>query len=371
MNLHPDDLLFFNEVCGAMRRAAKQYNLPLRTITAMKMPKDGMADRLGDCNTSGDIRLVMRCTVDGVFCDDPRSPGEVWNTAAHELAHLKHFNHGEAHHAFTHELEQALKNQQVDHREKVIARLVKMQASRDSEAKIGNSEAAEAFASAINRMLIENELSPSDLDYARATDNDPVIEMPVNLGAYKIKTLRKRSAWQETLARIVAKAHLCTFLLRRGSNQIWFVGTKSHATVAEYVYGTLVPNAARMCEKEFRTFRWELYNKGESLTASNGFNEAWMAAFLKRIEERFNEARQTAVAEAPDGSKVALMRLDGALVKVRKYVDNKFSSRGGAQSLRPVMGSNPVGRARGTAAANAMPIGRRGVTSGTARKLIG
>jgi hypothetical protein len=371
MNLHPDDLIFFNEVTGAMKRVAKQYDLPLRSITALRMPKDGMADRMGDCSSSGDIRLVMRCTVDGEFCEEPLSPEEVWETAAHELAHLMHMAHNVAHQEFTVELKRALQNQQMDHREKVLARLVKIQALRESEARIGNTAAAESFAQAINRMLIENELSPSDIDYARATDKDPVIQKRVNLDAFKIKKVQKRSAWQETFARIVAKAHLCSFLIRSGSNDIWFVGTESHATVAEYVYGTLVVAASRMCEKEYRTYRWKLYNEGGSTTAARGFNESWMSAFLKRIEERFNEARQAAVTEAPGGSSVALIRLDGALVKVRKYIDDKFASKKGLSSLSQPMGNNAAGRASGTAAANAMPIGRRGVTGGKTQRLIG
>ncbi len=58
-NLHPDDLLFFNEVAAAMRVIAKRYDLPLRKITAASMPQSGMADFMGRCYSSGDIELVM------------------------------------------------------------------------------------------------------------------------------------------------------------------------------------------------------------------------------------------------------------------------------------------------------------------------
>ncbi|HVJ71620.1 MAG TPA: hypothetical protein VM531_08970 [Sphingomicrobium sp.] len=369
--LHPDDALFFYEVASAMRRVAQNYRLPLKSVAPMTMPESGMADRLGFCTADGNIRIVMRATIDGEFCPSPRTPAEVWQTAAHELAHLRHMNHGAEFYAFAVELLGAIENQTVDHREKVLARLVKMQASRDSEQTIGNSAAAEAFAGAINRMLIEHELQPSDIDYARGADNDPVIEVEVNMAAYNIKDKKTRIAWQESLARIVAKAHLCTFLIRRGSNKIWFVGTKSHAVVAEYAYGTLVPAAVDLCNQAYHDYGMEsVAEHGKWKAREPGFIEAWLNAFIRRIGERFDEARKAAVAAAPEGTSVALVRLGGAMTKVEKYIDDKFKKRrGGSKSLTALRSSNAEGAKRGRAAADAMAIGRRGL--GTTTKLLG
>lgn len=390
--MHPDDVLFFNEVRDAMYRVAKQYQLPLRSVTAATMPEKGMIDYLGRCFGTGDIELVMRATVDGQFCNAPRTPDDVWRTAAHELAHLKHMNHGLAFETLMFELRSALDNIPVDHKEKVIAKLVKIQTQRDDAARRASSEKetpaqreaaakeAETFASVLNRMLIDEELTPSDLDYARATDKDPVIEMRVDLAKYKIEKKNTRVAWQESLARIVAKAHLCTFLLSPGRNQIWFVGTKSHAMVAEYVYGTLVPIAARMSYIEYRKFRraTKPVNGKYARPATHGFVEAWLNAFVDRIEERLVEARNAAVSEIakdmPGAESQALIRLSGALRKVEQYIDDKFKSRrrSGVAALSSGRSSNSEGAARGRAAADAMPIGRRGVTGGSSpRGLLG
>jgi len=65
MTIHPDDILTFNEVVAAMKRVADKYSLPLKSVTGMPMPRRGMADRLGYCGWDGNIRLVLRCTVDG------------------------------------------------------------------------------------------------------------------------------------------------------------------------------------------------------------------------------------------------------------------------------------------------------------------
>jgi hypothetical protein len=376
--LHPDDLLFFHEVSTAMRTIAKKYALPLRNITGGHMPESGMADFLGLCSSAGDIQLVMRATVDGQFVEHPRSPEDVWRTAAHELAHLKHFNHGAQFELFMIELMGALDNLRTpDHKSKIIDKLVKMQASRQSEAEIGNAAAAEAFAAAINRMMLEYELKPSDLDYARASDNDPIIEQRVNLSNFKIDEKKTRVAWQESLARIVARAHLCSFLLRPGSNQIWFVGTRSHALVAEYVFGTIVPLAEKMSYTEYRQFRRSIkpVNGKYERPETHGFVESWLYAFTKRLAERFDEARVAAVAEVtvdmPAGSQsTALLRLGGAMTKVNQYIDDKFKARRGAGALSNGRGNNSEGHSRGRAAANSLAIGRRAMTTTAAPKRL-
>lgn len=366
--LHPDDVLFFHEVKATMFRVAAAYALPLKQVHPQAMPEQGLADCLGRCSADGRITIVMRATVDGEWAAAPRTPELVWRTAAHELAHLKHLNHGQAFWAFAAELEQAVKNQQETHRERVLRKLVKMQQVRDGEAALGNAAAAEAFAAAINRMLIEHELHPSDIDYARTTDDDPVIEVPVDLAQYDIEPKRQRVAWQERLARTVARAHLCTFLISRGTNKIWFVGTRSHAVVAEYAYGTMARAAAVLCKAAYHQYGLECAKQaGRSgwMAGAPGFCEAWLAAFISRIAQRLDEARSAAVAEVaadlPGGTTAALMRLDGALTKARAYVDNKFKGKGIGALGTAWRRGNDAGSAAGRAAADSMAIGRRGM----------
>ena len=364
MTPHPTDLQFFCEVRSAMQRVAARYGLPLGAVTHLAMPASGMANRLGECTHTGDIRLVLRCTVDGQWCDEPLNPTEVWDTAAHELAHLQHWSHGDAHEEFTAELGRALQNLDTDHREKIVAKLVKMQAARDGEAALGNSDAADAFATAINRMMLEYELHPSDLDYARGVDTDPVIEICVDLTTHKMAAT-SRIAWQESLARTVAGAHLCTFLVHRRSNKITFVGTRAHAQVAEFAYSTLVVAARRMSDKERDAWARD-HSKEETL----GFRSGWLAAFITRINERLQEARKASVAAAPAGQQsTALLRLDGALAKAQRYTTDKFT--GHASPLQGGYGRrHSEGRARGQAAADRVALGQKAVGT-TTRRLIG
>jgi hypothetical protein len=387
MTIHPDDILLYTEVVGAMRRVAAKYGLPLRNITGYPMPEAGMADRMGDCSSTGDIRLVLRCTVNGAWCEMPLSPEEVWDTAAHELAHLKHLNHGLEFQDFYEELKFAMRNQQKDHRSKILDKLVKLQTQRDDAATRASNKGfdadeaareAQAFAGMINRMLIEHELNPSDIDYARANNNDPVIEImwtAEKVGAKKTKT---RVAWQETLAGQVADAHLCRILVNGHSNNIWFVGTRSHATVAEYVFGTMVPLIDKMSKRAELDY-WKATGCGRGAdNKALGYRAAWIDAFIKRIWERFQEARKAAMdaylATAGATTETGLMRLDGSLIKVRQYIEDKFSSSSrAAKSIRALQnrgGRHEHGRAAGRAAADSITLGSRAITGGADRKKL-
>lgn len=366
--LHPDDVLPFTKLVEQMQRVAKNYDLPLKSVRPFTMPKEDMADRMGECTHDGHIRIVMRCMKDGIWADGPISPDELLDTAAHELAHLQHFNHGDDFQVLFTELLSAMRNQQEDHRQKIIKKLVKMQASAASEAKLGNSEAAETFAAAINRMLIEYELNPTDLDYARATDDDPVIQVEADLAKYDIPQKKHRIAWQEELARIVANAHLCQFLVHRKANSIWFVGTRAHAVVAEYVYCILVRSAFYMSDEELFFYQSRVEMEGQPWKAK-GFQESWLSSFVHRVRERLDEERKKVIAEETArhqglSNDQALMRLSGALVKAQKYVDDMFRGRKDhkpVHALNMGYGSNYEGRTAGRAAADRMPIGRRGV----------
>jgi len=109
-----------------------------------------------------------------------------------------------------------------------------------------------------------------------------------------------------------------------------------------------------------------------------GYRSAWIDAFVHRIFQRFDEARKAAVLEAAARSgpsdQTGLMRLDGALMKVRKYIDDKFSNRRAASkagALNHRSRNHEDGRAAGRAAADNITLGRRGIGSGGPKRLLG
>jgi hypothetical protein len=238
--------------------------------------------------------------------------------------------------------------------DKVLDKLSKLKAAQDGEARLGNSAAAEAFAGAINRLLLQHELSEVDIPLGGVKD-DPIVEVLVNLWAHGIKRSRVRVGWQEALAQIVAEAHLCKFLVTPGTNNITLVGTKAHATVAEYAYGVLAASADRM-SKDARNVYWR-ENRDEPDFEAGNFRAAWINGFVGRIAERFREARQAEV-RATGNASTALIRLDQALVRSQSYVKERYTGKASAVHMA---GGCSEGRAAGRAAADGIALGRKGV----------
>lgn len=405
--IHPDDVALFADLCAQARRVAARYGLGLRSLAHLPHDKCNVdtTDRLGDCAVvgprRGHIRVMLRARTSGPdnrsrWCDEARDPANVRKTLAHELAHLRHARHDESFAELWTELELALADDTStkDKRGKLIEKLRKMRAASAGEAIAGNENAAEAFAAAVNRLMLAHALSGREVDAATATvdDDDPIVKVRTNPDAYGIKKTGCRVPWQEALARVVARGHLCEFLIHPGSNSVTFVGTRAHATVAEYTYGVLVRSAGVMSRQAHSRFFWDQRRAGSSVKAAaiarHGFRAAWLRAFVDHVGERLEAAiREVAVAydaqEANDrfdvgsagvgvASTRALVRIDGARLKVRAYMDDKFLGAGKsryASALSNRGAYHPEGRARGRAAADALPIGRRAVGS-SARKLL-
>lgn len=260
-------------------------------------------------------------------------------------------------------------------REKVLDKLVKMIAQRDSEEKLGNAAAADAFAGAINRMMLEHEITAVDVDRAASAEDDPVVEVVLDFEARGVDRVRRRVAWQEGLARVVARGHLCRFLVCPGSNRVWFVGVQSHAVVAEYVYGLLVRSAAKMAEEEYVAFFRALQrDPGRDVGEARGFKAAWLDAFVSRIAERLREARAAAVAASASAgvsSSTAIVRLDQSLARVDAYMkETRGERRGrGVDALNAAGRANAEGRAAGRAAADRVAL-QKGVGGAKSPKAL-
>lgn len=241
---------------------------------------------------------------------------------------------------------------------KILDKLSKLKAAQHGEAALGNSAAAEAFASAINRLLLEYELSEADIPIGGIKD-DPIIEQIFDPQVHEMKRSCVRIGWQESLAGVVARAHLCKLLVTAGSNFITFVGTKSHVAVAEYAYAVLARSADQM-SAEARERWWKEECGGKHLE-SNGFRGSWLEGFIGRIAERFEEAKKKET-QATGNETMALMRLSNAMTRASDYVAEKYKTKIRSASTG---GQNYDGYRAGRKAADAMNIGQRGVEGST------
>ncbi len=237
--------------------------------------------------------------------------------------------------------------------DKILDKLSKLKAAQASEAALGNTAAAEAFAAMINTMLFRHELSMEEIPEGGIAKEDPIVEVLTDLAAYGIKITQARVGWQETLAGIVAEAHLCRYLIAPGTNRLWFVGTKSNATVAEYAYGVLAAAADRM-SMAAREQWWKEHCGGQHLRSGN-FRAAWLHGFVVRIDERFAAARRAEV-KATGNVSTALITLDKALTRAKKYVAEKYKGKSTAAAS---MGTGSMtGYLAGRAAADKVALNK-------------
>lgn len=278
--------------------------------------------------------------------------------------------------------------------DKLMARLAKLKAlvehgerpGQTENQKLGTENEAQAFASLLQRLLLEHDLSMSDIEY---TAKDETIEkLYVDFGKFDeggVKTRPRRVPWMEALARLLAPAFNCKPLAVRGSSAPCFVGRTADLQVLEYVYVVLVRTAEDLSGREAKTFRrrmkrtcsvcehglsWherreviihftgdedpeELFTDHpfkDSLRKAHGFRRSFLNGFIKRLDERLTEERARVLKEAAAGGQ-ALMRIDNALVRVNEWAEANLKIRNLA-GLSNKWRHNEEGDQRGRAVAN-------------------
>jgi hypothetical protein len=88
MTLHPDDVALFVKTRDVAFAVARRYALPLRGFNPMPDPE--APAETGLCAIRAKvIWITYRFKVGGQWLETPRAERDVWQTVAHELAHLR------------------------------------------------------------------------------------------------------------------------------------------------------------------------------------------------------------------------------------------------------------------------------------------
>jgi len=237
--------------------------------------------------------------------------------------------------------------------EKLLDKLAKMKRHADSAADIGSEAEAQAFAEAINRMLLEHKLEMSDIEFTEYEKEQPVVKKVVQPSEHGIREVNNRVVWQERLAGIVARAHFCRILVHCGSNRITLVGRAEDIQVAEYLYVTILRTAESLAKKAHGKYYRECFKRDGHGQAAAGFKESFYQAFIVRLAQRLEDLKQQAAAS----TSTALIRIEQSMQAVNDFMAN--GKYGTAAPLQRLAASHRDGLAEGRRAADAVNLSTR------------
>lgn len=223
-----------------------------------------------------------------------------------------------------------------------LERLISVERSKRAvgeQGDIASLNEAEAFADKIQQLLLQHNLTISEVEFVAEQRNNPVGAELWDPASYGTKQLNRRSQWREELAAVVAHAHLCRLLVLPGSNVLFFVGREADRKCGAYAYGMLVHFAEKHSRSERRRIRRELRHKGESTAAAYGWREAWLRGFTLRVAERYRAMERAAVLQATQQAQ-AIARLQGGGTApggalVRRLEDVRQAAKDFVDSLAP------------------------------------
>lgn len=256
--------------------------------------------------------------------------------------------------------------------EKLLDKLAKIKRMADGAKAIGSEAEAQAFADALQRMLLEHKLEMSDIEFDTMEKDSPVERHHIDYAKYNLKVKKTRVAWMEELAIIVARAHFCKILVQPGSSRITLVGRREDCVVAEYTLITLQRAAETISARAYDAYRNEERRnqiaafgeagKHGSMPHTFGFRESFIGAFISRLRERLKNTAENAAS----ASSTALVRVNRSTAAVEAYIASLHTGK--ASGLSRVSQSHGEGIKRGRAAADAIEF-RKGVSTTTRGQL--
>lgn len=255
--------------------------------------------------------------------------------------------------------------------EKLLDKLQKLKRHAESAKAIGSEAEAQAFAEKIQNLLLEHDLSMSDIEFERMEAEEPIERNLVNFRQYDVKVKKIRCAWMERLASMVARANFCRIIVISGTSNFYLVGRREHRAVAEYMIVTLTRAIIDISKHEHGVYSYECYKRDGNTSGARGFKDSFITAFLMRLFERIEERKKT----AGTSTSTALVRINKEDAAVEAHMkatrdldkDDPNSTRK-ASGLRVAAPSSREGVRRGRAAAEKVNLDGRGIEGAATRR---
>ena len=158
--------------------------------------------------------------------------------------------------------------------EKIKSRIEKMLRKADSAKEIGSLHEAELFAKTANKLLMEYNLSMSDINLG---ENKQIIE---GVGL-ELKYNKSDGDWKVRLYSIIAKFNLCRVIKLGQSTKIVIFGEQYNVDLVMYVSSQLENTIKSLCSQ-----RWKEYG---GLEKKNTFKRAYYIGAVNGIYSKLKE----------------------------------------------------------------------------------
>jgi len=201
--------------------------------------------------------------------------------------------------------------------EKAITLIKKLLAKAASAEKIGNAHEAAAFAAKANELLLKHKLEMTEVEAADLVSADDVIgqDWVDSAEAAGMRSSRSRSAWLESLASGIVRAHFCRILVVPGSKQINFVGKSIDRQLAVYLFRVLAANGHRLATLHERKVRTEAARRGWPMPERP--RNSFLLGYVAEIQNRLAALRAEVEKR---GGQHAVVRFDAATKAVDAWL---------------------------------------------------
>ncbi len=238
--------------------------------------------------------------------------------------------------------------------EKKIDKIMKLLNMQKSAEEIGNTEEALAFGARAQELMLRYKIEMSDIEVHANQEDDIKIE-----AIFADERGRKRKAWREMLAGIIANAFSCRILVRPGTSALGLVGNTMNRRVAVFMISHLCEFVEQRSLKEYDMFYAHVAQHGQPERAK-GFRKSWITGFMGQLAFRYEERAQALMrAESASVQERALAVVNNERLKVNEFLDNLGTHA--ADSLDGISSENSEGMHYGAHAATEVNLEANGI----------
>lgn len=193
----------------------------------------------------------------------------------------------------------------MNNQDKILDKLAKLLAASKGAEAVGNIEESKAFAAKLYSLLMEYNLSLSEVELREQFGK--IVERTTNWNDYEgMKNKRKFSAWECDVAHMVSSHFLCRSISIHSSNRFIFIGKEEDVALSEYLTAYLIRSIDRACTLQYALFyqkvkkiaeeeydKTNYYYKYDIQHYVRGSVKGWRSSFrnaaIKEIRDRLNE----------------------------------------------------------------------------------